>query len=408
MGSFWVKAAALTSLILTGATHAFACTCGFSGFPGETPWEIAKRRSQANFIFEGTVERLDLRWTILDAKEGDLIPTYRPSTNLDLGPHTVVTFIVNRAYRGDVGSQVQVKTGLGGGDCGARFVPGVKYLVYLNASNPNDFATSMCSPGGWIEGNDIASDLRYLRGEPPLKSDLARLLRESAKSPRELVVEKSLRARDFERRKQLLSKMTGRICGTIQWERPPKDSYYGGISFLSTKGYLPGEIPYASVNADGSFCSEPLFPGKYYVRHSSMRDDRLVTSLYYPGVSDHEKATPIEVKAEETHSGVDFRVTPQETFSVRGFLFANDVQKSDGEGVSVVLYRVNGDPRIDTHSTFVRGIAKFGYFSIQNVLPGRYTVYISGPGAGWFSKKKETVVDKHSKFIWVELIHKKE
>jgi hypothetical protein len=408
MSFFWLRAAALTSLILVGAGKVMACKCGGDSRYGETAWDLAKHRSQSSFIFEGTVERVDLRWSILDAKEGDLIPTYPPSTNLDQGPHTVVNFVVNRIYKGELGSQVQVKTGLGGGDCGAGFVPGLKYLVYLNASDANDFATSMCSPGGWIESESIASDLRFLRRQQPLRIDLIKFKPYSARTQRELTTEKTRREREYERYKQQRAKITGKVCGKILWEQPPRDSYYGTVSFLPTKGYLPREIPYASVNEDGSFCSDPLLPGKYYVRYARALHDAQATSLYYPGVSDYEKATSIEVKAEETHSGVNLKVVQQEVFSVRGFLFAKEFPQSSENIVSVVLFRLNGDPSIDSYSTFVGGIPPLGYFSIQNVLPGRYAVYISGPGAGWLSRKREIVVEKHSKFIWLELIHKKQ
>jgi hypothetical protein len=131
--------------------------------------ENATERAEA--IFEGRVERLDFRWTILDASQGSLVPPLRYDPGDSSYPRTMVKFQVERVYKGQLPERVLVRTGLGGGDCGARFIPRFTYLVYGYRDNEGEFSVSMCSPGGVITSETVAPDLRYLRGERSAKSD---------------------------------------------------------------------------------------------------------------------------------------------------------------------------------------------------------------------------------------------
>jgi len=324
----------------------------------------------------------------------------------------VVTFSVNRRYKGDLGSLVQVTTGLGGGDCGGQFVPGFRYLLYLSGNDASRYEVGLCSPGGWVEGKQVATDLRYLRGEKALKSDWTKFRPYSARTPAELAAEQAQQKRDYARYKELLSGMSGQVCGTMQSQTGPKNLFDGSVFFLATKGYLPGEGPVVSVKEDGTFCSEPLAPGKYYLQYTSATGDKLTTSLYYPGVIDHRRADLIEVKAGETHSDVAFNVIPQKSFSVRGFLSTNEKARLGANDVSVVLFPLDDNPRFKRYSTSVNfgdtlPFSNTKYFELKNVLPGHYLVYVCGPGPGWFTEKRELIVDTHSKLIWLELDHRK-
>jgi len=399
--------------MLALAVPAYCCQCGGEFYPGKTPREIAKIHAEAaSLIFEGTPERLDLRWNLLDAKEGDLVPVldFSPQPLGSREPRTVVTFRVQRTYKGQLGAEIKVSTGLGGGDCAARFTPGFSYLVYLHPTDTGEFAVGMCSPGGWIEGSELAPDLRYLRGERPVASDLVPFRPHSALTAKQRTAAEEQSKAQYDEFQKKLATITGKICGTVVRESA-KDADLGAVSFLSTQGYLPGEIPFAEVKDDGSFCSRPLEPGKYYVRVRFSREKATLTS-YYPGVAEKERATPIEVTAGQSQSDIVLKEIPQETHSVRGFISMNDRPEPSPFRASVVLFRLGGDLRSDSYSQAVDfqsalPLPKVKYFKFENVLPGRYVVFIEGLGPGWFTKKLELTVSTDNRLVFMDLVHKK-
>lgn len=68
-----VQLLAAILISLSAANNAFACQCGV-GFRGKNAWEVAKLQAEnSTVIFEGTPTRFELRWDLLDAKEGELI-----------------------------------------------------------------------------------------------------------------------------------------------------------------------------------------------------------------------------------------------------------------------------------------------------------------------------------------------
>jgi len=88
-----------------------------------------------------------------------LIPSETESPNPNEGPGMVVTFRVQRAYKGDLGPEIKIRTGLGGGDCGAVFASGLTYLVFAWKTPAGDLRVNMCSPGDWVGGNNAAVEL---------------------------------------------------------------------------------------------------------------------------------------------------------------------------------------------------------------------------------------------------------
>ena len=242
---------------------AFACQCG-GGFREKNAWENAKRAEQsAMVIFEGTPAKFEPRWDLLDAKEGELITTdalLGPSSTERI-PYMVVTFHVAKTYKGDLGPEVQLHTGLGGGDCAAVYTPGLSYLVYASGPNMDHLGASMCSPGGWLEGTEVATDLRYLRKQRPTSKDSAPI---KGWSEVDFVKEEAIRKREYEDRRKRFDAATGKICGTLVHD-DSKDKGKGSIAFLSKLGYSPILSDYAERKEDGSFCSRKLGPGKYYL-----------------------------------------------------------------------------------------------------------------------------------------------
>lgn len=316
----------------------------------------------------------------------------------------VVTFHVAKIYKGTLGAEVQLHTGLGGGDCGATYMPGLNYLVYAGGPIVNQLSVSMCSPGGWLEGAETATDLRYLRKERPIATDLAPVLHWSQAGWDQQEEEQQRR---FAESRKKVEAATGKICGTLV-HADPKDNGEGTIAFLSTLGYSPNSPDFAELKEDGSFCSRNLGPGKYYlyfVRH----DDHVVSAVYYPGGTDVAKAAPVEVKAGQTQSNIVFHVPTQPSYSVHGFISADDKSAFDSDlsKISIGLVRSDGDRRVwYAAKTQFRLVPKLGYFKFENVIPGRYFVSVQ-TGACWMSRKVVVDVTTHSKFVSVDLVGKK-
>jgi hypothetical protein len=72
-----------------------------------------------------------------------------------------VRLSVDSAFRGVTGSEVELTTGLGGGDCGFGFVKGQQYLVYASERR-GKLSTGICSRTRDI--SRAAVDLNYIRG----------------------------------------------------------------------------------------------------------------------------------------------------------------------------------------------------------------------------------------------------
>ena len=402
------KLAALAGMLAAAPTFAFACMCG-SGIHGKSPWEIAKLQADgATVIFEGIPERFELQWSVLQAKVGELTPAENPGEKSDGWPRMLVTFRVERAYKGGLGSKIQLSTGLGGGDCGARFAPGVTYLVYAFGPSLQQLGVSMCSPGGWIGDSGVATDLRYLGNKRPTAPDLAAWKPLWAYPAAD---QEKMHAK-FEDRQKRYAAVTGRICGNVV-EKKGEDESPGIVSFLFTGGYSPVDHPIAQVNQDGSFCSDRLGPGTYYLFFTRVSDSHLSSALYYPGEEDRAKAAPIRVQAGHDESELIFKVPPQKqkTYSVRGFIFTNDKSGLSANDVSVVLINLEGNhqtwyqQRVDFQSSLP--LPKVKYFNFENVIPGRYIAFASVYGQGWYTKTVEVNVTTHMKLISMELVHKK-
>lgn len=400
--SFFLLAA--TAFLLTFAATANACKCGGGPYT-RTAWGLAQvRADNATVIFEGKLVHFEMRWRILEAPETELTFSAQGLSH-DHGsdaPHMVATLRVLRSYKGDLGPEVQLNTGMGGGDCGAGYFPGLTYLIYAGKSSDGLLWVSMCSPGGWIDDPSLATDLRYLRHEHPLKEDL--------RDPPYSVAQRSAENQVFiQRRNAEFTKRwtaaTGKVCGKVA--RAFKSDAAPMIALLPVEGYSPIGSPYVPNKEDGSFCSLGLGPGKYYLfaRISP-------AAAFYPGVVDRTAATPIEVIAGKTVSGITFTIPIQKTYTIRGFVSTNDPAQLFQNTATVVLIDCNGRPFQFTYRDEVRFTGwspfKFRYFQIDNVLPGRYTAYAStGLGKNWYAHPVEVMVTNHSRFLFLTLTHRK-
>ena len=83
-----------------------------------------------------------------------------------------VRFRVFESWRSKVPDEVEVKTGLGGGDCGYTFMKGMTYLVYAD-SRTGGLRTSICSRTRPL--SQAAEDIAYLKGTAATSSEAGRI-----------------------------------------------------------------------------------------------------------------------------------------------------------------------------------------------------------------------------------------
>jgi hypothetical protein len=126
------------ALLALSAGDALACTC-LERVP-------CQAYGEASAVFVGTV--IDSR--IVTIKQGKFESSSR-----------AVRLSVDSAFRGVRGSEVEVTTAMGGGDCGFGFVPTQQYLVYAS-EHEGKLSTSICSRTRSI--SRAAEDLSYIRG----------------------------------------------------------------------------------------------------------------------------------------------------------------------------------------------------------------------------------------------------
>lgn len=118
--------AGIVIIVLLAGPAANACSCAGTSAPCES-------YGTASAVFAGTVigERTSER-----PKQGD-------RTEIDWTPRAV-KFSVEQAFSGVTGTEVEVFTGRGGGDCGVGFRMGQRYLVYAYR-HENKLSTSICT-----------------------------------------------------------------------------------------------------------------------------------------------------------------------------------------------------------------------------------------------------------------------
>ena len=73
-----------------------------------------------------------------------------------------VTFAVKESFRGSRDKTIEVRTGMGGGDCGIDFQRGRDYLVYAyRPPTTRSLYTGVCTRTSRVE--NAANDLAYFR-----------------------------------------------------------------------------------------------------------------------------------------------------------------------------------------------------------------------------------------------------
>src|SRR5262245_15366694 len=133
--------------LLSLSENALACVCWLTRPPCEEYW-------QADAVFIGTSK--ELSWFEYEDKLPELVIKRK---------QPIFHFSVDQAFRGVTGSQVEVLTGMGGGDCGYGFKIGEQYLVYAirDAEHKEKMLyTSACHRTRPVR--NAGEDLEYIEG----------------------------------------------------------------------------------------------------------------------------------------------------------------------------------------------------------------------------------------------------
>ena len=136
-------------LLCVSAYEARACTCVSSGPPCQAFW-------QTDAVFSATV----ISKSIITVDSGiESVPKLQ---------QMAVKLLVEDTFRGSLGgNDVEIVTGMGGGDCGYNFEKGKKYLVYANEDRGRLYV-GICSRTRLL--SEAAEDLNYFRDLPPENS----------------------------------------------------------------------------------------------------------------------------------------------------------------------------------------------------------------------------------------------
>jgi hypothetical protein len=130
----------LLALTLVIAVEAYPCDCQFGG------GAVCQDYWKASAVFVGTV----IESKTVNIKRGEYDQQER-----------LVRFSLDEPFRGVEGAQLEVMTGMGGGDCGVAFTQTQQYLVYAS-SFEGKLYTGICMRTKPISA--AAADLEYMRG----------------------------------------------------------------------------------------------------------------------------------------------------------------------------------------------------------------------------------------------------
>jgi len=135
----------VAAMLACFVNHAIACSCVPAGPPCQAYWK-------ASAVLVGLVTNISP--TLVEIGEGKTKRTY---------PQLLVRMVVEQAYRGVEGTEVEVVTGQGGGDCGYRFRLGERYLVYAYRNEKDGrLGAGICSRTRPLA--EASEDLEYIHG----------------------------------------------------------------------------------------------------------------------------------------------------------------------------------------------------------------------------------------------------
>jgi len=156
-----IRILALLPLLLF-VDEAQACSCSSAGPPCQAYW-------QAEAVFIGVV------------KSKVVVTVEIDNETKRIEQRVAVRFLVDEVFRGMLGgSDVEILTGMGGGDCGYSFEKGKRYLVYAQEYQ-HKLHTGICSRTRLL--TEAKPDLTYFQNLPPEDSGASIQVKVVKRSP---------------------------------------------------------------------------------------------------------------------------------------------------------------------------------------------------------------------------------
>jgi hypothetical protein len=357
----------LTTAVAPASVLACSCSQLPPPEPGATPYLIERPPNPDEAIFEGTVTDAQLKGSLFDAKVGDLI-----SADLDGdSPFMLVSFDVSHSDSEQQLKTFQLRTGLGGGDCGYPFKVGKRYRVYSFKTESGEFSTGICSGTNVLE--DKAA-IASLRGEPAALTEPQR------------------------------AALPTRLCGHIvDSNRETSTETRLVLIDAGNKSSVPSEQ--AEVNSDGSFCAVDIPLGEYYLLYRSGDTEAPDSFAFFPGATKFSDAKAIAIKSGQQVEDLLLKVPFQPSYSVSGAVAAFD-KSLLAFRPKVVLLK---EDQIYLRLNYRQDLSPDGTFAFPHVLPGRYWAIIAVDGADaskWFTTKVAVDVDSHVSGVSLTLVKK--
>lgn len=309
----FVPALAALGLLLLAPSVAAACSCGGAGVrPCAAYWK-------ARAVFTGVVTEV--------AESG-----VRHGGGESVRPfyYKLVRFKVQDWLRGPRRGAAQVLTAPRAADCGYKFIPGGRYLVYAEERTDGRLYTSVCAATKPLA--EAGADLSFINGlptAPPLAA----------------------------------------IYGNVEFSgRDMKDSSFraepaAGLRVLVEGGGLRRET---LTDARGDFAFERLPPGSYSVR-----------PIYPEHARGHVDTTPFELRARQCR---EVGYLPWWDGRIRGRVLDGDGRPVSGLRVWLISPELDVSVRANLmHSMWVI-TDEGGNFELTNVPRGRYQLVINLTG----------------------------
>jgi hypothetical protein len=235
--------------------------------------------------------------------------------------------------------------------------------------------------------------LRFLRGEQPTPDDLLDL---------ESYYEK------------FVPQWRGTACGRVtKTDGTPLDKASINMTQARSEPFPPNRAddPNGS-KMDGSFCIPNISPGKYLLSAERTDYDNYFRWMgYFPGVRKHAEAVPIDVRAGDNLSNLQFTVRKEPLYTVPFRIVTPDGSPLPLESLGV---SVDSPDRDDLAYHLTQNGNENGLFYAGYVPPGYYTVqtYIQpDPETGkipvelskWRMAKQEVVIPSDTEIVVLKL-----
>ncbi|HEX6324843.1 MAG TPA: carboxypeptidase regulatory-like domain-containing protein [Vicinamibacterales bacterium] len=239
-----------------------------------------------------------------------------------------VTFRVLEVWRGAVGASVEVTTGMGGGDCGYRFVTGSRYLVYAHANNAGELSTGICSRTRLLSA--ASEDIAYLKSVVQTPS------------------------------------AGGRIFGRVMLSRDP--SAPPGIADRPIQGYRV-----TLSNGRAARTTTTRSDGTY--EFQGLTADDYTVSLEVPPTEDVRSPAKTKLADPRACARVDFWVVPDGRIRVR----LVDADGRPRSNVRIELLNLDaGTPGHPAWQSVYSESNADGWLELSRLHPGRYLLAVNG------------------------------